>query len=519
MARTFIRQDTQIYSSDVFDDTIAPSLANFETNPLNAEQDFNNLRSMVAHLLNVQSGNWYDEISTPSTLETGAQRGVSDLNNALHLIEKKRVLRDVHSLVDVTVPAAQNWVVLGAGEIPTQTLAAVGNVTSLGTVVEPHPATFGSHSLAETAGPNALSPKNLLLIVDGSTRDPILSDNRQVYGLLQSESNTDGHTISDGAPNRVQISFVRQNATGNDLEAVPVADIENAVINYTTRERVRLEDLSEADFLRGAVVDIPTSSTENRQDVYDNQGTTPVNLTTNATLDLEGPGLVWSIRDDLEALLFRVLEGSAGGNSEVQFGADVDVFNNDAIINDFASGLRANTGGQRIDVGVNAGTIESTGANDLRLLGAGELYLDDGNQTGSTWAQTNGIKLSETTAEWDTFESRFGEVSLLDAITRAGLRTRVQAVVSANVAADNDVNGPGGANNLDIDLPAYDQVTFTTDVDVFLNGNLLRNGANAAANEDVYPGTDPSIGDLRFEFGLKGGGTKPDVLTVIVHGQ
>lgn len=518
MPRTFIRQDTQIYSSDVFDDTIAPSQANFETNPLNVEQDFNNLRSMLAHLLNVQTGNWYDEISTPVTLETGAQRGVSDLNNALHLIEKKRVLRDVHSLVDVTVPATQNWVVLGAGEIPTQTLAAVGNVTTLGTVVEPHPATFGSHSLAEVAGPNALSPKNLMLIVDGATRDPILSDNRQVYGLIQSESNTNGHTISDGAPNRVQISFVRQNAAGNDLEAVPVADIENAVINYTTRERVRLEDLSESDFLKGAIVDIPSSSTENRQDVYDNQGTTPVNLTTNATLDLEGPGLVWSIRDDLEALLFRVLEGSAGGTSEVQFGADVDVFNNDAVVNDFASGLRANTGGERIDVGVTAGTIESTGANDLRVLGAAELFLDDGNQTGSTWAQTDGIKLSETTAEWDAFEARFGETSLLDAIVRSGLRTRVQAVLQSNVAADTDVNGPGGANNLDVDLPAYDQVTFVTDVDVFVNGTLLRNGANAAANEDVYPGTDPSAGDLRFEFALKGGG-KPDVLTVIVHGQ
>jgi hypothetical protein len=60
---------------------------------------------------------------------------------------------------------------------------------------------------------------------------------------------------------------------------------------------------------------------------------------------------------------------------------------------------------------------------------------------------------------------------------------------------------------------------FVTDVDVFVNGVLLRNGANAAANEDVYPGTDPSTGDLRFEFTLKGTGSKPDVVTVVVNGQ
>ena len=317
MARTFIRQDTQIQSSDVFDDTIAPSLANFETNPLNIEVDLNNVRSMLSHLLDVQVGNWYDVISTPSTLETGAQRGVSDLNNALHLVEKKRILRDVCSLVDITVPAsvtatstivtdvqanytdAQTFtltdatgqsitfefdtvpngvgggntavdisadttadnvrdriitaingvagtllitagnggagtvsltqdvggssgntsigttggppgtfnaftggtgdvVILGTGELPSQTTAAVGAVTTLGTVVATHTGTFGSVSLDEVSGPNAVQPKNLMQIVDGNTRDPILSSSRVVYGLLQGESGvTDGATITD----------------------------------------------------------------------------------------------------------------------------------------------------------------------------------------------------------------------------------------------------------------------------------------------------------------------------------
>jgi len=646
MTRTFIRQDTQIYSSDVYDDTVAPSLTNFETNPLNIEEDLNNQRSMMSHLLDVQAGNWYDVISTPSALETGTQRGVSNLNDALHAVEKKRVLRCVFSLVDVAVPASaaatgnltltanvtdsdqvlidaktytfetvltnvdgnvligatasdsidnliaaitlgagsgtlyaaattlhptvtaaagvgdtmdataktagtagntiattdptdsggvMSWgaatltggdgdaVILGTGELPSNTTAAVGAVTTLGTVVAAHGGTFGVVSLDEVAGSTAISPKNLLTIVDGATRDPITSGGYQVYGLLQGESGvTDGATITDTTTTRVQISFVRINATGDDLEAVPSADIGAATINYCYVERVRLEDLNEADFLGGANVDVPAGTTVTRQIGYDNQGATPIDLITNATLDLEGPGLVWAIRDDLEAILFTVTEGSAGGTSTITFGAGVDTFDNDAIVNDFASGARIDTGGERIDIGENAGTIESTGANDLTLLGANELLLDDGNQVGSTWAQTGGVKLSDTTAEWDAFEVAFGETSLLDAIVQASQvvnRTRVQAVVTANVAADNDVNGPGGANNLDIDLPAYDQVTFLTDVDVFVDGVLLRNGVNAAADEDVYPGTSPAAGDLRFEFGLNGSGAKPDVLTIIVNGQ
>jgi len=645
MARTFIRQDTQIQSSDVFDDTIAPSLANFETNPLNIEVDLNNVRSMLSHLLDVQVGNWYDVISTPSTLETGAQRGVSDLNNALHLVEKKRILRDVCSLVDITVPAsvtatstivtdvqanytdAQTFtltdatgqsitfefdtvpngvgggntavdisadttadnvrdriitaingvagtllitagnggagtvsltqdvggssgntsigttggppgtfnaftggtgdvVILGTGELPSQTTAAVGAVTTLGTVVATHTGTFGSVSLDEVSGPNAVQPKNLMQIVDGNTRDPILSSSRVVYGLLQGESGvTDGATITDTTTTRVQISFVRINNAGNDLEVVPAADIAGTTINYCSRERVRLEDLTEADFLRGAIVDIGSGATTvDRQTAYDNQGTTPVDLTTNATLDLEGAGLEWAIRDDLEALLFRIIEGSAGGTSEIEFAAGVDVFDNNAIVNDFASGATINSGGTRpITVGVVDGEIATT-AGDLRLIGFNEMFLDDVNQNGSTWAQTDGIKLSETTAEWDNFETAFGEVSLLNAIYQASqsaLRTRVQAVVTTTRAADTNINGPvlGGSASLDVNLPAYNLVTFVTDVDVFFNGSLLRNGANAAANEDVYPGTTPSQGDLAFEFTIKAAPGNPDVITVIVNGQ
>lgn len=524
MGRSFFRQDTQIQRSDTYDDTVAPSLANFQTNPTHLQQDLNNIRSMLSHLLDVQAGNWYDVINTPGTFEGGAQRGVSNLNTQLHELERKRILRARLNLTDITVPAGQNYKILTLGELPANTTAAVGAVTTLGTVVAFHSGTFGTHSLDEVAGSSAITPKNLLEIVDGATRDPILSSGRTIYGLLQTETATDGHTMTGTTPNRAQISFVRLTAGGNDLEAVPVSDIENKVINYTSIERKALEDLTEEDFLRGASTDTPAAATVTRQVAYDNQGTTPVDLTTNATLDLESAGIAWRIRDDAEANLFSIIEGSAGGTSEVELGTDVDLFDNNAAVNDFQFGATIRSGGTRpIRVGVTDGVVD-TSAGDLEVRAAVELYLDDSNQTGSTWAQTAGIKLSDTTAEWDAFETHFGEVSLLNAIVQAKKkenRTKGVAVVTGGVhAADTNITGAGGTPNLDAQLPAYDHVaSFVADVDVYLNGQLLRNGANAAANHDVYPGDSPADGDLKFEFSVKSTGANPDVITMIVWGE
>ena len=139
MARTFVRQDTQIRSSDVYNDAIAPSEANFETNPTHIEDDMNNLRSQLHNLLNVQGGNWWDDINTPSVLgDTGTQRGVNNLNTDLYGLQRKRVLVAACSLADVTVTASQNWEVLGAGELPPNTTAAVGASTTAGTIVADH---------------------------------------------------------------------------------------------------------------------------------------------------------------------------------------------------------------------------------------------------------------------------------------------------------------------------------------------------------------------------------------------
>lgn len=522
MARTFIRQDAQIASTLTsivgFVDNTAPA-ATMESGAANIADDLNNLRSMVSYFNDLQTGNWYDPFTASTAFgDTASIRGIQTISDNLYSIERQRVLKRVRNVGQDVAGGATQVVTLGTGDLPSNTTAAVGAVNTVGTVVAAA-TTFGTASATDiVAGANALQPKNLVRIFDGATGDVFQDGSgRDIYGLLQSENAVDGHTITDTASNRVQISFVVRNATNDGLQLITAGEMNGNTFDYAHVERFAFQGVPEECWLGDDNFADTALANNDRQTGYDNQGTTPVDLTTNATLDLEGAGLVWSIRDDLEASLFSIVEGSAGGTSQFNIHADVDEYDNDAAVNDFANGATIGSSNTRpITVGVTDGVIEST-AGDLRVNATVELFLDDGNQTGSTWAQTDGIKLSETTTEWDDFETAFGEVSLLAAMVDAKnstVRTKVQATLTADVSSSTDINGPGTAhNNTDVDLAPFDTVTFNTDVDVFLNGELQRH------TDDVIAGGTPADGDLQFTFDLKGTGSKPDQLTIIVYGQ
>lgn len=522
MARTFIRQDAQIGSTlDTlvgFVDDTAPA-ATMESGASTIADDLNNIRSMLSYFNDLQTGNWYDPLTAPVALEAGTIRGLQALGEGLHAIEQKRVLRCTYGLNSITIASAgDTFDILGTGELPGNTTAAVGAVTTLGTVVADNSGGFGAFSLAEVAGTTAIAPYNLVQIVDAVTRDPVLDADDRIYGLLQSETAADGHTITDTTTTRVQISFVKLNGTGDDLIEITSGAMDGVTYDYCYVERVRLQDLNEGDFLGGANIDVPAGATVTRQVAYNNQGTTPVDLTTNATLDLEGAGLVWSIRDDAEAALFTITEGSAGGTSTVAVNADVDTFDVDAATSDFANGALINSGGTRpIEVGVTDGLLRST-AGDLEVRGTAELILNDGNLIAeATWTGP-GVKLTEDAGEITAYETNFGgEVSIFNALNQAynsAVRTKVQATLTANVSANSDINGPGTAhNNTDVDLAPFDQVVFNEAVDVYLNGELMR------YTDDVIAGGTPSEGDIQFTFDLKGTGSKPDQITVFVNGQ
>ena len=511
MARTFIRQDTQIRKSDTYDDTVAAG-ATMESATVNVEDDLNCLRSQVKRAIyDDGAGNWYDDIPTVNT----KKRGIYDLNTDLDDIEEKRLLFRSQILTDISVPAAQAYVILSVAgsETPSQT-GAVGAVTTVGAVVAFN-ATFGTATLDEVAGTNAITPKNLLVIREADSGDPLLSGGRTIYGLLQCEANVDGQTFNDVAQ-RVQISFVRINAAGDDLELCPAADIGGQDINYSYVRRIAFDNIPEDAYLSGAFIDDAAGSTVTRQLSYDNQGVTPVDVTTNSILDLEGAGLTWVIRDDAEAVLWQVTEGSAGGTSEITIGPDVDLYDNDAVDVDFTSGVQVASGTTQIDLGVNAGRIETNGAANLIVDGTLELLFDDGNRSGSTWAAE--VKLTETTAEWDAYETQFGgEVSLFNAIVQAAKtgsrRIKTYANCTSTTAANNDIGGVGGGANLDAQLPDMSAGTFLTDYDVYVNGELQRPGADAAANNDYYPGTSLANGQLMFEYSIK----INDVLCVVAY--
>ena len=335
--------------------------------------------------------------------------------------------------------------------------------------------------------------------------------------MLQSESGTDGHTITVGGTEEVQLSFVRPNAAHTDLEACPVGDIAGLTVRYCYVERVRHEDLNEQDFLNSAAIDIGAGAgTVDRQTAYTNQGTTPVDVTTNSSLDLEGAGLFWEIRDDLEAVLFRITEGSAGGTSTVAVAADVDTLDVDAVVNDFLNGISVDTGaaGTTINVGVTANQIDTTGALTVQAGGimkvastGAALRFTDTNED-ATWS-LDGIALSDASQEWIDFEAEFGEVSLLNAIVQAskagGIRKVHATATGGTIAADTDISGPSNDNNIDTDLGDLSAGDFVDDYDIYYNGGYQRPGANAAANHDVYPGTSLANGQLRFEHKIKNG--------------
>lgn len=518
MARTFIRQDIQIRnSSGSYADNIAPTEANYEINVTNIQEDLNNIRSQIQNFINrngasFPGGNWWDDLAAPVTsLEAGTPRGINTLNTELHNLERKRVLTQFASLADVLVSGSNNFTVLGPGELPAPGISspysvAVG-ISSVVTGTVAASGSIGAWSLELVSGSTAISPKNLCTVVTGSSRDQLLSDGRAVYALFQTDK-ADGQLL---AGYDAQLSFVRINASGDGLEAVPGADIGGKIINYVSVTRKALEDLSEQDFLRGAEIDVPSAAAGvTRQNAYDNQNTTTVTSNFDATLDLAA-NKFWEIGDANSDTLFKVTEGNGGNNTTLLIDSAVDVLEVNAVDVDFAEGIKVDTAGTDIHFGVNAGVIETTGTDNLRILGAGELLFDDGNQAGSTWVGTDGIKLSDNASDWTLFKEAYGEVSLLSGSAQAKRRNKVYAnVTAATISANTDVVYP---TNIDADLPQMSSGSYLYDYDVYLNGELMRPGIDASADNDYYPGTTDKA--LKFEFQLRLG----DVICVVPYAR
>ena len=409
---------------------------------------------------------------------------------------------------------------VAGSEAPSETAAVDGGIAN-GVVVKTLTGDVGQADLAEVAGANAINPKNLVVIVDAATQDPLqTADNRTIYGLIQTENGVaDGDTFND-VDHQVQLSFVVVNGPGDDLEFCAASDIGGQDIEYGYVRRLNLDDIPEQAFLVGGFIDLAGAVDVTLDNAIDNQ-VGPATQQQNIDWRIDDT-FTLDFQDSTGATnLLSIIPNAAG--DEVEFNVDdFDVNNvNDA---DFLNGATFDSGGTAINIGVTAGqidaaaelTIATTGVNDLNLLGGAYLTFSDTYQAASGY--DTDLVLSDSSAEWDAYETAFGEVSLLNAIvaaSQAGGHHKAYAVVTAaTIAADANVTGAGTAPNIDAQLLDYSAITWLTDVNIYLNGVLLRNGADAAANHDVYPGTTPANGDLKFEFLLQGAGGNPDVITM-----
>ena len=476
-------------------------------------------------------------------------------------LDEKLALRRVWSLTDVSVPASQNYVLMTAANIPSIVKATGGSTKGL--ITAQHDGTFGTtHSLAEVSGNTNINPKNLLMVVDGSTGDKILdSNNRVVWGLLQHESGaTDGANFTDTTPERAQVSFVTINATNDDLIACAVSDIESKTINLAYVQRLDLDTYTEQDFLNEqSFVDLASAGASvTLNNAIDNQGATPATQATNIFVRIDDD-VDWTFETSDGAVDLLVISPAAAGD-EVAVNADsfdVNVGASGTI--DFDNGVTVDSGGQSIGLGVTAvGTIDSTSllmdatagnaevqasgdvildagttvqvdgtdldadftdnshlimaANDAadkevrvaaRNSGAGDgaLYLEaDNDITFETAQETGGIPLDDATN--GPISGLFGQsfTSIADAIDYAG------TIGGADLAMKLFVSASSYAAGVNIPAATLDLTAYTLNMSgdaatvfVFLNGRLLR-GAAATGTGDVYPGTTPASGDLMHDF-------------------
>jgi hypothetical protein len=528
MPRTFIRQDLQIQPSQTYNAAMAAGTA-LQSGAQSLEDDLNGLRTQVSRVLDSSlGGNWYDDAYTTAN---GKKRSIKQLNTSLDTIETKQLLARVQNGANISVPAGQNYVVLSFATSQTPNANLAFGAATLGAVVAQSTtsaAPFSANELTAQAGSNAIAPKNLVRIRNSVGGQALRSTDLDIYGLLQVESTAvDGGAFSDtSATSRAKISFVTINYSTMTLQACPAADIGGKAFNYLYVLRQTLSSMPEQAFVSDG-------------SFADNIGDLDVTLT-RGTANQAGPvpvaqNIFWQVANgaaikvqDAGGAHDLVAYVPATGNNQITFSPDGLTLNTTtAPIS--KKGLVVSQATQPVNLGTTLGQIDTlgplsivaTGTNPLSLLAGTALNVKDGNQAGSTWA-TSGINLTGAAADWNTYKVNFGEVALLAGINAASSHgnhsKRFATVTATSIPSGTNVTGSGAGANIDAALFDYSSVisNFSSQVNVYVNGQLMRGGANAAAGHDCYPGTGPATGDLMFNFALKGTVGHADVVCMEV---
>jgi hypothetical protein len=527
MARTFLSQPTQIFNTEGYNDALTPG-SSLQTTSVSIESDLNALRTQIRQLLWAGvSGSWYDPITAPSG--SNSARGLNTINLDLTDLEQKRFLFRRQSLNLLNVATGSNFAFLSVslGTAPANyaavshpLLPASISTGSLVALLSGTEGTYGSHSVAQTSGSSVLTPKNLVSIRDAFTGQQVTASNgRYIFGLMQSENGTLSGDAFNDSTRRTQISFVFETVLNgtSSITAAPAASVGGRTFEYIYGRRTALDDIPEDAYLSNTIFVDAAGSTGGGStsvtldNVIDNQIGT-VTQDQNIAIRI-GAGFSWTFLSASKELWKLV----SSDTTDTMTVAVDRISVSSSFATAYQLGISVSTGSNQLDLGVNPGTINSQVGNNLILSGGNQLRFSDNYGPGSTY--TGGtIPFATASLEWNQFATDFGTAtSLLGAIhvlsqsisgSRRWLPTR--GGITANpLSPDTNVTFP---TNIDAQLGSYLGKDFTKDLSIFLNGVLLLPGTSANPN-DVYPGTSPSTGDLKFPYKLRSG----SVVTMVIH--
>ena len=525
MSRTFVSQPTQVFNSELYNDHLSNG-SQLSSSAVNIQDDLNGIRTQVKLLLygnQFQSGSfWYDNVVTitsGSTNYTGRGLiGSGGVDGGLVKVENKGFLYRLEHTGTIFVSASQNWVRLERDELPPQVFT-YGDVI-YGVPVGKLQSVYNLHSFALSSGSHYLYPKNMVLVStasSGQALHSVTNGDREIFGLLQVQSaSVDGNSFTGsltGLPDSGQMSFVCQNAAGTALVAVPVAEIAGKRLQYAYNTRTGYTSIPEDAWVT-QFQDFDTAvSATNLESAIQAQGGTA--FTGSFSVD-------WLIQTNQHvsfrsgtSTIFRI--DVNGGGSIV---SNVDNFNiNNVNTVNFTKGASFNTASNFINVGVTSGQIDASGSLTLRavnallvLTGQGITFADAFNAAST---HTGSIPFSTSSGDWTSYQTNFGDLSLLAALNRVGERvsgiagsisgsSRIAtgvAVVTASITALTNLTTLAGSKNLSGSLPAYTPSTFDGKTIIYLNGIRQYQGST----NDVVPGTSSSLGDLKFTYDVRGG--------------
>lgn len=520
MARTFISQPTQVFHSELYSDTLTTGTA-LSSSATSLQDDLNALRTQVKQVLwAAAAGNWYDVVTAPSGGLSA--RGLNTINTDLTDLEQKRFLFRTQNLNLVNIATGSNFVFLSKslGTAPRDFAAvglgvATGSIVSLLTASE---GTYGSHSVTQVSGSSVITPKNLVLVRDAWTHSTITSSlGQEIFGLLQVEASASSGDAFSDTNRKTQISFVQEiiSSTTSSLRAVSASEIGGKTIQYSYIRRVALDDLPEDAYLSDQIfIDIFPSSMNFSSSVSFSDITLQTAINNQVGTVSQNKNVAIAIADGFS---WAYLSGTqklwelASSDTTDTLTVNVDRFSvSGTFPASFQKGISVSTGSGQVDLGVIPNTINSLTGTRLVLSGGTSLGFSDGFGVLSNY--TGGIiPFATSTLEYNNFTTGFGnQTSLLGALyflsqsvsASARPRIRTSAGVTTTVVADTNITFP---TNLDAALSSYSGKNFQREINVFLNGVLLIPGFTVGNPNDVYPGTSPSTGDLKFPMTLRSG--------------